>query len=92
MHWPTIESSAQLKDIFPEKPIIAYRRPKSQRDILVRAKLKPNLNDTPLGQSDLCGTHRCQTCNLMSVTQSFTQTKLALLLISKSMQIVKRAI
>ena len=73
-HWPTIQSSAQLKDIFPEKPIIAYRRPKSLRDILVRAKLKPNLNDTPLGQSGPCGTHRCQTCNLMSVTQSFTQT------------------
>ena len=73
-HWPTIQSSAQLKDIFPEKPTIAYRRLKSLRDILARAKLKPNLNDIPLGQSGPCGTHRCQACNLMSVTQSFTQT------------------
>ena len=73
-HQPTIQSSAQLKDIFPEKPNQVYRRPTSLRDILVRAKLRPNLNDTPLGQSGPCGTHRCQTCNIMSVTQSFTQT------------------
>ena len=67
MDWPTIQSSAQLKDIFPEKPVIAYRRPNSLRDILVRAKLKPNLNDTALSQSGPRGTHRCQTCNLMPV-------------------------
>ena len=73
-HWPTIQSSAQLNDMFPEKPIIAYRKHESLRDILVRAKLKPNLNDTPFGQSGPCGTHRHQTYKLMSVTQSFTQT------------------
>ena len=30
-HWPTIQSSGQLKDIFPKKPIIAYRRPVTKR-------------------------------------------------------------
>ena len=91
-HWPTIQSSALLKDIFPEKPIIAYRRPKSLTDIHVRAKLKQNLNDTPLGQSGPCGTHRCQICNLCPLHNHLLRQQLAQLLISKSTPIVKRAI
>ena len=42
-HWPIIESSKRLNKIFPQKPIMAYRRPKSLWDILVHAKLNPYL-------------------------------------------------
>ena len=34
-HWPKIESSSKLKRIFPEKPLVVYKRPKSLKDILV---------------------------------------------------------
>ena len=38
-HWAIIESSSTLSEIFTERPTMAYRRPKSLRDLLVRAKL-----------------------------------------------------
>ena len=51
-HWPIIESSKRLNKIFPQKPIMAYRRPKSLRDILVHAKLNPDPSDDgPTGES-----------------------------------------
>ena len=69
-HWPIIESSKRLNKIFPQKSIMAYRRPKSLRDILVHAKLNPDPSDDgPTGESKLCGYKRCFTCKLMTPTQ-----------------------
>ncbi|XP_053376905.1 uncharacterized protein LOC123530291 [Mercenaria mercenaria] len=70
-HWPTIESSQRLSRMFPEKPLIAYRRPKSLRDILVRAKVKSATDTTSSGQSGPCGAPRCQTCTTMPSTSTF---------------------
>ena len=44
-NWSIIESSDELKDIYQSKPVMAFRRPKSLRDFLVRARLKPNSDD-----------------------------------------------
>ena len=70
-HWPIIESSKRLNKIFPQKPIMAYRRPNSLRDnILVLAKLNPDPSDDgPTGESKPCGNKRCFTCKLMTPTQ-----------------------
>ena len=69
-HWPIIESSKRLNKSFPQKPIMAYRRPKSLRDILVHAKLNPDPSDDgPTGESKPCGNNRCFTCKLMTPTQ-----------------------
>ena len=69
-HWPIIESSKRLNKIFPQKPIMAYRRPKSLRDILVHAKLNPDPSDDgPTGESKPCGNKMCFTCKLMTPTQ-----------------------
>ncbi|XP_060598432.1 uncharacterized protein LOC132752158 [Ruditapes philippinarum] len=70
-HWPIIESSQKLNKMFPTKPTIAYRRPKSLRDILVRAQLRPIMTDKE-GQSGPCGTPRCQTCAVMLLTKTFS--------------------
>ena len=37
--WHLIENQPQLRDIFKEPPIISYRKGKSLKDILVKAKL-----------------------------------------------------
>ena len=39
-HWSIIESSDHLSTVFQQKPIMAFRRPKSLRDHLVQARLK----------------------------------------------------
>ena len=50
---------------------MTYRRPKSLRDLLVHAKLKPDPKDNePLGESKPCGRARCQTCKMILGTQT----------------------
>ena len=58
---PLLQISPRLKRIFPEKPIIAYRRPKNLRDLLVRAQLKPQ-EFLPILGSSPCESRRCLTC------------------------------
>lgn len=70
-HWSIIESSEYLSCSLPEKPIMAYRRPKSLRDLLVRARLKPDpKDDGPPGESKPCGRARCQTCKMITTSQT----------------------
>ena len=60
-HLPLLHTSARLKRAFPNKPIIAYRRPKNLCDLLVSASLKP-LHLQEAKGSLPCGTKRCLTC------------------------------
>ena len=77
-HWSIIESSKDLSRVFTEKPIMAYRRPKSLRDLLVHAKLKPDPKDNePLGESKPCGRARCQTCKMILGTQTVKSSSCA---------------
>ena len=49
---------------------MAYRRPKSLRDFLVRAKLKPDMrDDEPLGETRPCCKARCKTDKMIIPTQ-----------------------
>ena len=55
-HWPIIESSSTLSETFTERPTMAYRKPKSLWDLLVRL-VRP------------CGKARCKTCKMITPTQ-----------------------
>ena len=69
-HWPIIESSIILSEILTEIPIMAYRRPKSMWDLLVRAKVKPDTRDNePLDGTRPCGKARCKTCKMITPMQ-----------------------
>ena len=66
-NWSIIESSDELKDIYQSKPVMAFRRPKSLRDFLVRARLKPNSDDdNQTGECRPCGRKRCQCCKMIT--------------------------
>ena len=70
-HWSIIESSDHLSTVFQQKPIMAFRRPKSLRDHLVRARLKPDpIDDEPPGECKPCGKPRCQTCRMIIPSQT----------------------
>ena len=62
-HQITLRSSERLNAIFNLPPIIAFRRPKNLRDLLVRADLTSYANETP-GNS-VCGAVRCKTCPIL---------------------------
>ena len=74
-HWSIIDSSDHLSTVFPQKPIMAYRRPKSLKDHLVRARLKPDpTDDEPLGECKPVGRSRCQTCRMITPSQTATSS------------------
>jgi hypothetical protein len=60
-HWKEIEKSETLAKLFPEPPVVAFRRPKSIKDTLVRVAVsRPSLT---VGQCKPCGDKRCK-CSL----------------------------
>ena len=54
-HWNLIKQNQTLRQIFPDPPIIAFRRNPSLRNKLVRAKLKPinveDVDNTPTAET-----------------------------------------
>jgi hypothetical protein len=57
IHWKEIEKSETLGKLFPEPPVVAFRRPKSIKDTLVRAAVsRPS---STVGQCKPCGDKRC---------------------------------
>ena len=72
MHLPVLYVSERLKEAIPEASIIAYRRPRNFRDLLVRAELKPISEDT--GPNGKCNNRRCKTCQHIKVTDTFQST------------------
>ena len=59
---PVLHASRRLKNAISESPIVAYRRPKNLRDLLVSSQLKPPSFEPARGSSP-CGSRRCLTCD-----------------------------
>ena len=59
-----------MSEIFTERPIIAYSRPKSLRNLPVRDKLQPDSrDDEPFGETLPCGKAACKTNKMITHTQ-----------------------
>ena len=77
--WPKIEPSNHLSTVFPQKPIMAFRRPESLRDHLVQARLMPDpIDNEPLGECKPCGRPRCQTCKMITPSQTASGARVKL--------------
>jgi hypothetical protein len=63
-HWKEIEKGETLAMLFPESPVVAFRRPKSIKDTLVRAS-------STFGQCKPCGDKRCKCCLRLQHAQVF---------------------
>ena len=59
-HLPTLHISNKMKEAVPSPPLVANRRPKNLKDLLVRASLKPPLQRHE--GSTRCGRPRCKSC------------------------------
>ena len=62
----------ELCKIFKEPPVLAFRKPKSLKDILVRADISPR--SAYNGQCQKCDSRRCMTCTNIQCTQKFSRT------------------
>ena len=75
-HWQILHLSPDCKKLFPEIPILAYRRNRNLRDTLVRASLlKPiqTEKDRKLRRNK-CVTPNCTWCRELKSTNSITCT------------------
>ena len=63
-----------LKKVFPQPPMVAFRRPKNLRDILIKAKVPPTPQKKPRRQLNgmkACNGKQCQTCPYVKTGKSF---------------------
>jgi hypothetical protein len=71
-HWTTIQKHPELCKIFKEPPVLAFMKPKSLKDILVRADISPW--SAYNGQCQKCDSRRRMTCKNIQCTQKFSST------------------
>ena len=69
---PLLQSDEEHARVFPEIPLVAFRRTKNLSDSLVRA-LVPNVQETP-GCRGCHADKRCQCCKVITEATSFTST------------------
>ena len=68
-HWNILQTKPKLRRTYKERPLVAYRRPKSLRDLLVKAEFQwEKRQDVTLG-SRPCG--KCSWCRSMQNTKEF---------------------
>ena len=75
---PHITFIAEIANIFQEPPLVAYRRPKSLRDILVSTKLKSKTtraNNNKTGSCGPCSKPICSWCSRINETSTFIGTQ-----------------
>ena len=76
-NWHFLQSKESLARIFQEPPLVAYRRPKNLRDILVSTKLKSKTTraNSTTGSCGPCSKPKCSWFSRINETFTFTGTQ-----------------
>ena len=69
-HLSILHTSERLQEALQHLPLIAFRRPRNLRDLLVRATLTITSHELPGNHS--CGAPRCKTCPVLMATDEFS--------------------
>ena len=74
-HWRAMTAlDPYLNEVYPEAPLVAYRRPKNIREFLIRAKLPPRNQNRP--KRNLKGVKKCKnSCIICPYIKEVTQVK-----------------
>ena len=67
-HWRTMTRDQYMEEVFPQPPLIAYRRPRNLRDMLVRAKLPARKHQRP--RRETVGMKKCQNCPICPLVKT----------------------
>ena len=71
-HHTLLTGSKEHKEVFPVPPVVAFRRCKNLKDILVRARLTSGREKVHNNRgSSCCKKSRCQVCKVMSNSDTF---------------------
>ena len=71
---PILHSSNRCKNAIKEVPMVAFRKPKSLSDYLVRARFTSGPKDEVKGTWK-CNSNRCQICNFLCLGRVFQSNK-----------------
>ena len=75
-NWNFLQSKERLSLIFKKPPLVAYRRPKSLRNRLVRSRFVSETHKNLITTAcRVCETTRCSWCNNNKQTSTFTSPK-----------------
>ncbi len=72
-HLHILQNDERLKQIFTTPPIIAFRRPRNTRDLLVSAKV-PSIEENAEPGCTRCDARRCSVCPYINISKKFTST------------------
>ena len=64
-----VESDPRLKEVFKKPPMVAYRRPPSLREKLIRAKVPPPPDPNTRPKRDCKGMKKCGNCSTCDFVQ-----------------------
>ncbi len=70
-----VESDPRLKEVFPKPPMVAYRRPPSLREKLIRAKVPPPPDPNTRPKRELKGMKKCGDCSTCDYVQEGKEVK-----------------
>ena len=74
-HLPTLHSSEKMKKVFPEPPVVSFKKPKNLKDHLVRSRLDSKTSGGGGGGSfKTCSDKRCQLCRYTTTTSEFASS------------------
>ena len=84
-HWRTMQQDPYMAEVFPQPPLVAYKRPPNIKDKLIRAKIPDPPPTRPKRNRN--GMKRCNKCPICPYIQVGQTTKLPELIIQqRSMQ------
>jgi len=69
---PVLESSSRCRGAIGRVPMVAYRKPRSLKDMLVHSSLKED--STQVRGCGKCGGKRCRVCNFLKTGREFRST------------------
>ena len=64
-----VESDPRLKEVFKKLPTVAYRRPPSLREKLIRAKVPPPPDPNSRSKRECKGMRKCVNCSTCDFVQ-----------------------
>ena len=70
-----MDVSERLRQVLPDAPLIAYRRQKTLRDLLVRAELKDTIEDNNPNRNSPCNYKHCKTCQHINCIKNHITTQ-----------------
>ena len=69
-HFHLLQSNERLRKSFPQPPMVAFRRLKNLRDMLMHSKLKKEEKEEV--ETVRCKGNRCKCCSMLEETKSFS--------------------